>query len=112
MTLDGLDPILTSPKRLACMGAVSAADEVDFAFLADYLGLSDSDLSKHLKALADAGYLSAAKTGKGATRRTWLTITEEGRQALAAHAAELQQIIAPVLPRADAGHGAAGPARA
>ena len=98
VTLDGLDPVLTPPKRLACMGATSVADRVDFAFLADYLGLSDSDLSKQLRALVDAGYLTSTKTGKGATRRTWLAITDDGRRALAAHTAELQQMIAPVLP--------------
>lgn len=98
MTLDGLDPVLTPPKRLACMGAVAAADNVDFSFLAEYLGLSDSDLSKQLKALVEADYLTATKTGKGASRRTWLTITDLGRKALATHTAELQQMIAPDLP--------------
>lgn len=102
MTLDGLDPVLTPPKRLACMGAASAADRVDFAFLAGYLGLTDSDLSKQLKALVDAGYLTSVKTGKGATRRTWLTITDDGRQALATHTAALQQMITPILPKPDA----------
>jgi len=70
MTLDGLDPLLTPPKRLACMGAVSVANKVDFVFLADYLGLSDSDLSKQRKALVSAGSLTSTKTGRGVNRRT------------------------------------------
>ncbi len=98
MTLEGLDPVLTPPKRLACMGAASATDKVEFAFLTDYLGLSDSDLSKQLKALIEVGYLTSTKTGKGVTRRTWLTITDAGRKALASHTAELQQMIKPELP--------------
>lgn len=95
MSLDELDPILTPPKRLACIGAIAAGRKVEFSTLRDLLDLSDSDLSKQLKALADAGYIESRKTGKAATRRTWLSITKFGNEALAAHVEALRKLVDP-----------------
>jgi DNA-binding MarR family transcriptional regulator len=100
MTLDDLDPVLSPPKRLAALGMVAAARKVDFSFIRAELDLSDSDLSKQLKALAEAGYITTNKTGRGATRRTWVSITDEGAAALDAHAAALQELIRPGTPPA------------
>ncbi len=97
MSLDALDPILTPPKRLACLGAIAAVKKLDFAALRDLLDISDSDLSKQLKALADAGYITSEKTGRGSTRRMWLMITPTGRQALADHTAALRLLTDPTV---------------
>lgn len=96
MSLDELDPLLIPPKRLACLGAVAASRKVEFSALRDLLGLSDSDLSKHLKVLADSAYLTSHRTGKAATRRTWLSITKSGQQALDAHVEGLRKLVDPV----------------
>lgn len=96
MSLDDLNPILVPPKRLAALGAVAAGRRVEFSVLRELLSLSDSDLSKHLKVLADSGYLASGRTGKAATRRTWLSITEQGQHALNAHVESLHQLVDPV----------------
>ena len=95
MSLEDLDPVLSSSKRLACLGALSVANEVEFSFLRSRLKLGDSDLSKQLKPLVEVGYITSRKTGKGKTRRTWLVITEDGRTALKAHAEVLQRLVTP-----------------
>lgn len=97
MTLGDLDPILSTPKRLAAMGIISTARKVDFSYIRDQLEVSDSDLSKQLKPLVDGGYVSTRKTGRGVTRRTWISITAEGAAALESHAAALQGLIRPVV---------------
>ncbi len=96
MSLEELDAILVPPKRLACLGAVAAGKKVEFSALRELLGISDSDLSKHLKVLADAGYVTSNRTGKAATRRTWLSITDPGRAALQAHVEGLRKLVDPV----------------
>lgn len=96
MSLDELDPVLSPAKRLACLGAVSAARKVEFSALRDLLGLTDSDLSKHLRVLADTGYVTSHRTGRAATRRTWLSITELGRLALDQHVEGLRKLVDPV----------------
>ena len=104
MSLTALDPHLTAPKRLAAMGILSAAKKVEFGYLRDQLGLSDSDLSKQLKVLTDAGYATSARTGKGKTRASWFSITEDGLIALNNHAQALQSLLQPPPPvTSDAG---------
>ncbi len=58
----------------------------------DALGVSDSVLSKHVKALQTASYLSMRKTPINSRTRTWLGLTKRGRTALDAHLVELQRI--------------------
>lgn len=108
MSLDELDPSLTPPKRLAAMGILAVAKKVEFAYLRDQLQLSDSDLSKQLKVLADVGYVTSNRTGKGKTRRSWFSATTAGRKALQDHADALQRLVNPATrpgPKAPAQAG-------
>lgn len=98
MSLDDLDPNLTAPKRLAAMGLLAAARKVEFSYLREQLQLTDSDLSKQLKVLLDAGYVTSERTGKGKTRASWFSITTTGRKALKRHAAALQRLLQPPAP--------------
>lgn len=98
MSLDELDSHLTAPKRLAALGILSAVKKAEFGYLRDQLQLSDSDLSKQLKVLTDAGYATSTRTGKGKTRASWFSITPEGASALEAHAQALQSLLQPVTP--------------
>lgn len=98
MSLEDLDPHLTAPKRLAALGILSAAKKVEFGYLRDQLQLSDSDLSKQLKVLTDAGYATSTRTGKGKTRASWFAITGDGSAALTRHAAALQALLQPPAP--------------
>lgn len=100
VTLDQLDPILVQPKRLAALGIIASLKKVEFTFIRDQLDVSDSDLSKQMRSLTDAGYVEARKTGKGKERTTWFAATDLGRQALENHAAALRAIIAPPPPTA------------
>lgn len=95
MSLDDLDQHLTAPKRLAAMGLLASASRVEFSYLRDQLDVTDSDLSKQLKILADAGYLTSKRTGKGKTRASWFSITPDGRRALDRHAAALRSLLEP-----------------
>lgn len=98
MSLDALDPHLTSPKRLAALALLAASKRVEFSYLKDQLQLNDSDMSKQLKVLTDAGYADSKRTGKGKTRASWFWITPEGTAALEAHAAALQELLKPSPP--------------
>jgi DNA-binding transcriptional ArsR family regulator len=48
MTGARFDELIHPSTRLSIVGLLAAADWVEFAFLRDQLGLSDSALSKHL----------------------------------------------------------------
>jgi len=92
--LEGLDPVLNAPKRLAIMAVLTNSTSTDFAFLRRHLGVSDSDLSKQTAALEAAGYLTIAKSGRGRGAVTSYKATKPGRQAYQQHRAALQSLLA------------------
>ncbi|MEC3979504.1 winged helix-turn-helix domain-containing protein [Amycolatopsis sp. H20-H5] len=87
----GLDPVIHPLARLSICGLLAAgADWVDFATVRESVGVSDSVLSKHSKALEEAGYLEVRKGAVGRRPRTWFRLTGQGRLAFGAHVAWLQ----------------------
>jgi len=93
MSLERLDPLLSKPKKLAAVGILANAREVEFAFIRDQLNLSDSDLSKQMSALVAAGYATVKKVGAGGDRKTWYMATKEGAAALQSHVSALNSLI-------------------
>ena len=90
--LDGLDPALTAPKRLAAMALLIRTTSADFGALRDHLGVSESDLSKQMAALA-SGYVQVRKSGHGRGGTTSYAVTKDGKRAYAAHRAALEAIL-------------------
>ncbi|HEY0952026.1 transcriptional regulator [Nocardioides sp.] len=91
--LEGLDPVLTAPKRLAAMALLSRSAAADFAVLREHLGVSESDLSKQMSALAAAGYVTARKSGRGRGSVTTYAATRDGKKAYARHRSALEAIL-------------------
>lgn len=96
--LDGLDPTLNQPKRLAAIAIIAASTSCDFAFLRDQLHLNDSDLSRHMTALNHAGYVTVRKSGGGRGSTTTYAITPAGRSAYARHRDTLTAFLAAHAP--------------
>jgi DNA-binding transcriptional ArsR family regulator len=94
VNLAGLDPVVHAPKRLAAMAILNASEWVESAFLREQLGLSDSDLSKQMSALLEAGYTRVQKRGSGRGPSTWFRITRTGRRAFDGHVAALNALVA------------------
>ena len=91
--IDGLDPIIHAPKRLAAMAVLANANTVTFRFLKDYLELADSDLSKHMSALESAGYITTTKSGHGRGATTTYRLTKAGQHAYTNHRAALRALL-------------------
>jgi DNA-binding MarR family transcriptional regulator len=86
------DEVVHAPNRLRICAVLAASSSAEFAVLRDVLGVADSVLSKHLKVLQDAGYLTISKpTGRGRVR-TWVSLTAEGRRAYAGHVQALKAL--------------------
>ena len=91
--MPGLDPLIHAPTRLQLVTTLTAVSEAEFAVLRDALEVSDSVLSKHVSALAAAAYVRSRKGVHEGRRTTWVTLTDAGRSALAAHVAALRELI-------------------
>ena len=88
-----LDQLIHAPARLQAMTILSAVSEAEFATLRTALEVSDSVLSKHISALANAGYVRVRKGVLAGRRTTWITLTSTGRKALRDHVAALRRLI-------------------
>ena len=107
MTVPDLNPLIHAPVRLQICAILFATDEAEFALVREETGVSESVLSKQVKLLADAAYVTvrkgsvasaslvfgAGRQGAASPRevtissrqRTWLSLTEAGRKAFASH---------------------------
>ena len=87
------DELIHPSTRLSIVALLAAADWVDFAFVRDRLGLSDSALSKQFATLDDAGYIVIDRPTENRRRRVHVRLTDAGRDAFDGHVAALRQIV-------------------
>ncbi len=93
----GFDAVLHPPARLQIAAVLAQAQEAEFALLKNVTGASDSVMSKHLSAMADAGYVTLRKAASDGRQRTWARLTSEGRRAFRRHVAELEALASTVV---------------
>lgn len=86
-----LDRLVHEPARLAILTVLAAADEVQFKFLEEALGLTRGNLSSHVSKLEDAGYLTVTKAFEEKLPVTSYRITARGRKALETYRAAMLQ---------------------
>jgi len=89
----GFEPLLQAPARLQVVAVLAQAQEAEFARLKELTGSSDSVMSKHLSALADAGLIKLRKAAVDGRQRTWASLTRTGRRTFDDHVAALKRII-------------------
>ncbi len=91
-----LNETIHQPVRLRIMAALvtlAAQDSVDFTYLRGLLDVTDGNLGAHLRKLEEAGYITSEKTFIERKPRTFLAVTELGRQVFAEHVTALEEII-------------------
>ena len=92
----GFDAVLHPPARLQITAVLAQAQEAEFALLKSVTGASDSVMSKHLSALADAGYVTLRKAASDGRQRTWAKLTGLGRSAFRNHVKALEVLASTV----------------
>jgi DNA-binding transcriptional ArsR family regulator len=96
MSDDELDSVIHVPARLRIMVTLAAlrdGDDLSFTRLQDMIGLTPGNLITHLRKLEDSGYVTTAKSGKGVTARTAVSITGAGRLALDRYTVVLRDLL-------------------
>jgi DNA-binding MarR family transcriptional regulator len=89
----GLDETVHQRHRLGILTITSRASQADFGYLRDALGLTPGNLSTHLNVLEEAGLVQVQKGYEGRRPRTWVSITKQGRTALAAELDALAELV-------------------
>jgi DNA-binding MarR family transcriptional regulator len=88
-----LDRIIHEKGRLAIMSMLAASAELSFTELRDTVGMTDGNVTTHIRTLQEAGYLSVAKSYRHNRRLTTLSLTPSGRRAFADYVSLLEQIV-------------------
>ena len=91
---NALERIFHEPNRLAIMSALCAsAHGLTFNDLKSECELTDGNLSRHLKALEDAGAVKIEKAFVGARPQTTILLSEKGRESFVEYLKALEEVL-------------------
>jgi DNA-binding MarR family transcriptional regulator len=94
-----LDRVIHEKGRLAIMSMLAASPELSFTELRDTLGMTDGNLTTHIRTLQQAGYVAVTKSVQNNRSLTTCSLTAAGRKAFAAHVDLLEQIVLQTRPK-------------
>ena len=94
-----LDRVIHEKGRLAIMSMLAASPELSFTELRDALGMTDGNLTTHIRALQETGYVSVAKSYQNRRPLTTCTLTAPGRKAFADYINLLERIVQQNRPK-------------
>lgn len=90
---DRLDRVIHERGRLAIMSLLAAESWLVFRDLRDTLGMTDGNLSVHMRTLEEAGYVAVRKSFVNRKPRTEFALTDEGRAAFQEYIRNLEEIV-------------------
>ena len=96
---DGFDDVVHQRHRLGVMVVLAEAKRADFTYLKRVLELTDGNLGRHLQVLEEAGLVELDKVFEQGKPRTWVSLTRQGRAALAREVDTMERLIRRVRER-------------
>jgi len=82
------------PARLAVVSALCESQQgLGFTELKALCGLTDGNLSRHLKVLEEGDIIRVHKAGKGRASHTLVTLSDEGREAFLDYLQALERVL-------------------
>ncbi len=88
-----LDRVIHEKGRLAIMSMLAADPELSFTELRDTLGMTDGNLTTHIRTLQESGYVAVSKTYEKNRPLTTCSLTANGRKAFTTYIDLLEQIL-------------------
>jgi DNA-binding MarR family transcriptional regulator len=88
-----LDETIHAQARLSIVAFLAGLESTGFTALRDALGMTDGNLSTHLRKLEDAGYVETDKKFIDRKPHTSVRLTKIGRQAFADYLRALEQLL-------------------
>jgi DNA-binding MarR family transcriptional regulator len=94
-----LDRVIHEKGRLAIMSMLAATPELSFTELRDALGMTDGNLTTHIRTLQHEGYLAVAKSYQHKRPLTTCSLTAAGRKAFMEYIDLLEKIVRQNKPK-------------
>ena len=88
-----LDRVIHEKGRLAIMSMLAASPALSFTELRSALGMTDGNLTTHIRTLQEAGYVSVAKSYQKNRPLTTCSLTAAGRKAFTQYVNLLERIV-------------------
>ena len=88
-----LDRVIHEKGRLAIMSMLAATAELSFTELRDALGMTDGNLTTHIRTLQEEGYIAVAKSYQNNRPLTTCSLTAAGRKAFKGYVDLLEQVL-------------------
>ncbi|NOX95344.1 MAG: transcriptional regulator [Alphaproteobacteria bacterium] len=90
-----IDELIHGRVRLAIMAFLSGAGSADFTLLRKKVGVTDGNLSVHIRKLEEAGYIRVEKKFSARRPLTICHLSKKGRDAWIAYIARMEQLMWP-----------------
>ncbi len=94
-----LDRVIHEKGRLAIMSLLAASPQLSFTEMRNTLGMTDGNLTAHVRTLQEAGYVSVTKAFHEGRPLTTFALTPAGRRAFTTYIDLLEQIVALSRPK-------------
>lgn len=91
--LNGLNKAFENRVRLGIMSALLVNDWLDFSQLKELLGVTDGNLSTHLKSLEEKQFISVNKEFINRKPKSKYTVTQVGKQAFQEHITAIERLL-------------------
>lgn len=90
--LPEVDRLIHEPARYNIMALLYVVERADFLFVQNQTGLTPGNLSTHVTRLETIGYLKVEKEFVGKKPKTFLSLTEEGREAFEDYRRKMKEL--------------------
>lgn len=87
-----IDKLIHEPARLKILAQLYVVESADFIFLMRQTGLTQGNVSRHLKKLEDADYVEIKKGYVGKRPQTIISFTNKGRRAFRKYVKSMRQV--------------------
>lgn len=87
-----IDRLIHEPARYSIMALLYVVERADFLFVRNQTNLTPGNLSAHLGKLETAGYVEIHKEFAGKIPRTFLRLTEAGREAFTVYRHRMRKL--------------------
>jgi DNA-binding MarR family transcriptional regulator len=90
---NGINDLVHQRHRLGILTIAAETERVEVAYLRKTLELTAGNLSRHLTVLEEANLIQIEKGYHGRRPKTWIRITRQGQDALAAEIEALKELL-------------------
>ena len=94
-----LDRVIHEKGRLAIMSMLAASPALSFTELRDALGMTDGNLTMHIRTLQEEGFVAVSKSYANNRPLTTCSLTPGGKKAFSSYIDLLEQIVRQNKPK-------------